>query len=261
MVWYPGAAYAVGAVPAAPFSAARTSAATMEGMLDAIEPSTQLDPSYVLSSVEPALAMGKRNYTREVVAFQKSGQYGATVVGPAIDASGAADVTQPLTHKAWDLNGQMNSMSSWGNLGYGYVDMQKAKTLAWQMLVLYKQAIASGWQRLLQREEQMHGGSPATATRQPGVSALPVPLQSATQALLAAIQSAKQAGESPMWSRERGQSNVMWQPTSKFQRAYNKAMSGNLLVDGVFGPETSAALQHVAGTNTMLATRGPMSVV
>src|SRR5208283_1489181 len=101
-----------------PTVAPRAAVATMQGMLYAIEPGAKF---------------GRPSYTAEVVAFQKAGQYGVTVVGPAIDAFGAA-ATQPLTRKAWELNGELHTLPTSGRIGAlymnvfgpGYRDMLKA---------------------------------------------------------------------------------------------------------------------------------------
>lgn len=211
-----------------PFAAASSAAKTMEGRLRAVDPGAQF---------------GHIQYADVVAAYQKAGQYGVDTVAPAIEQGGVPDATQVLAKKAWDLNGQLHTgVRMWGPMGPGYQEAQQAKTLAWQMLVSYKQAIAAGQQAVL------HG------QRRPAPSVAPSgPLQVAAQSLLAAIRSATHAGQPARWSREHGQSAYMWKPTADFQRAYNKASGANLRVDGVFGSETAKALRSVVGTNRVTA--------
>jgi hypothetical protein len=228
--------YGVGQTPDS-FTNAQLVASTMEGMLQQIEPGAKF---------------GKPSYTAEVTAYQKAGQYGAQVVGPAIDSSGAPMVTIPLTHQAWDLNRQLHSdIATWGPLGPGYQDVQKARTLAWHMLVGYKQAILSGRQSAIASMQQRPAPTPRQVIPPSG------PLQAAAQGLVAAIHTAVAAGGPPArWSAEFGQAKVMWQPTAKFQKAYNVAAGGSLKVDGVYGTQTQKALQSVVGTNTIEAAYG-----
>jgi len=221
--------YSVGAYD--PFEPGQQSASTMEGMLYAIEPNAKF---------------GRTQYTDVLAAYQKAGQFGVDTVAPTIDGAGAPNVTQPLTHRAWDLNSQLHTgIRTWGPIGPGYQEAQQARALAWHMLVAYRQAIESGRQALQGQRRPASG--PAIA-RTPSA-----PLQAAAQTLLATIHAATQAGEPARWTRERGQSNMMWKPTADFQRAYNKGAGGSLKVDGVFGGETTAALQSVVGTNRIVS--------
>jgi hypothetical protein len=211
-----------------PFGAAQWAVKTMEGMLKAADPDAQF---------------GHIHYADVVAAYQKAGQFGVDRVAPAIEQGGVPGVTQPLAKKAWDLNGQLHTaVRQWGDFGPGYYEAQQTKDLAWQMLSLYKNAIATGQQSVVR------GGQ-----RGPLQGAPSGPLQAAAQNLLAAIRSATQAGQSPWWTRNGGQSAYMWKPAADFQRAYNKASGSNLRVDGVFGAETGKALKSVVGTNRVTA--------
>jgi hypothetical protein len=213
-----------------PFAAAQSAARTMEGMLRAADPGAQF---------------GHIQYTDVVAAYQKAGQYGVDAVAPAIEQGGAPGATQALAKKAWDLNSQLHSeIRMWGPMGPGYQEVQQAKNLAWQMLAAYNQAIAAG---------QQSGARGGQGVARPARAAPSGPLQAAAQNVLAAIRSATQAGQPVRWTREHGQSAYLWKPTADFQRLYNKASGGNLRVDGVFGSETTKALQSVVGTNRVMA--------
>lgn len=209
------------------FAAAQSAAKTMEGMLLAVDPGAQF---------------GHIQYTDVVAAYQKAGQYGVDTVAPAIEQA-APGAVQVLTKKAWDLNGQLHTaIRTWGPIGPGYQEAQQAKRLAWQMLDTYKQAIAAG-----QASLRIQGTRPRPATTPSG------PLQAVGQSLLAAIHAAAQAGQPIRWSPDHGQSSYLWKPVADFQRVYNKVARGNLKVDGVFGAETTKALQAVVGTNRLMA--------
>jgi hypothetical protein len=210
-----------------PFAAAQWAVKTMEGML---------------RGADPGAAFGHINYADVIAAYQKAGQFGVDRVAPAIEQVGMPGATQALAKKAWDLNGQLHAdIRQWGFIGPGYYEVQQAKDLVWQMLSLYKNAIAAGQQSLLR------GGQRPTQVVPSG------PLQAAAQGLLAAIRSAAQAGQPVKWSRAHGQSAYMWKPTADFQRAYNKASGAAIKVDGVFGSETTKALQSVVGASRVTA--------
>jgi peptidoglycan hydrolase-like protein with peptidoglycan-binding domain len=199
-----------------------------------------------LQQIEPGASFGKYEYTSEVQGLQSAGQFGASSVGPAIDALGAAQVTQPMTHQAWVLNGQLHALQVIAPaLGPGYGEMRQAHDLAWSMLRLYQAAFQTAKQTLAQTARVP---TPSPAPARPTASSKA--LQAAANDLLAAIHTATQAGQPVRWSREHGQARVMWKPTGKFQRTYNAATHGHLTVDGIFGPETATALQSVVGPKT-----------
>jgi beta-glucanase (GH16 family) len=90
------------------------------------------------------------DYSDAVASYQAAGQAGATSVGPEIDGAGAAGVTQPLTHQAWVLNGQLAALTKSGQpsgsaiVYYTQTDADRARALVVQMAALYQQAITAG---------------------------------------------------------------------------------------------------------------------
>jgi hypothetical protein len=76
-----------------------------------------------------------------VQAYQSAGQAGATSVGPEIDLVGVANVTQPFTQQAWQLN---TSLAAIDITSATQSDAENAQQIAYQMLDLYTQAILAG---------------------------------------------------------------------------------------------------------------------
>lgn len=93
------------------------------------------------------------DFSDAVAAYQAAGQAGAQSVGPAIDAAGAAAVTQPLTQQAWQLNVQLSAIAKSGAIDptngvnapyYTQANADAARQLVTQMVTLYTQAISQG---------------------------------------------------------------------------------------------------------------------
>lgn len=78
-------------------------------------------------------------YSSAVASYQAAGAAGATSVGPEIDLAGAANVTQPLTQQAWQINGALAALQ-----GADQTTADLARSEAVQMLSLYQQAMAAG---------------------------------------------------------------------------------------------------------------------
>jgi len=76
-----------------------------------------------------------------VQSYQAAAQAGATIVGPKIDAAGAAPTTQPFTHQAWLSNGDIQALSATAATA---AIASKAQTIAKNNLALYRQAIIDG---------------------------------------------------------------------------------------------------------------------
>ena len=222
----------------------------------------------MLQQIEPAATFGKASYTNVVAAYQNAGQFGADHVGPAIDAAGASNATQSITHQAWTVNQDLHTkIKTWGALGPGYSDMRKAKDMAWNMLNLYRSAISKvrevqSAQLTQQIQRQLpHPYVPhAHPAAQPAHYAQYVPttpptpaVQQAAQALVATIRATAQAGQPFRWSAQRaahgqaGQASAMWRPTWNFQTAFNGWAPDpmKLKVDGIYGTSTENALRSV----------------
>ncbi len=88
------------------------------------EPHSRLDAMLVLMRADAASASTVSDY-------QGVGQYGADTAGPAIDAVGPPEVTQPLTHDAWTINSQLATTT----------DIVEAKNLLDLMIADYQKAV------------------------------------------------------------------------------------------------------------------------
>lgn len=216
----------------------------------------------MLQQTEPGTTFGKVSYTNVVAAYQNAGQFGVDHVGPAIDAAGAHDATQPITQQAWTINQDLHTkIKTWGTLGPGYSDMRKAKDMAWNMLNLYRSAIskardAASAQLAQQVQQRLPHHMPPSSMHyaQYTPTSPPTPsVQQAAQGLIAAIRASAQAGQPFRWSAERaahggaGQASAMWRPTWNFQSAYNGWAPDylKLKVDGIYGTATENALRSV----------------
>ena len=104
----------------------------------------KLDTELAAMRTDAARAGATADPTAAVAQYKATGQHGADVLGPEIDAAGPSDQTQPITHHAWVLNGQLAALSA------DAVGALSAKSLLGQMLDDYAQAIAVS--------KQAHGG-------------------------------------------------------------------------------------------------------
>jgi hypothetical protein len=86
--------------------------------------------------------LGEGQYQAAVTAFQAAGEAGATAVGPEIDLVGAANVTQPITQRAWVINGALAAVNSTTTAALS--DAIAAQQFANQMAALYQTAIDAG---------------------------------------------------------------------------------------------------------------------
>ena len=87
------------------------------------------------SKVDAALILMRTDAVAAKTAadYQSVGQWGAENLGPAIDAVGPTEVTQPFTHDAWTVNAQLAKTS----------DVVQAKNLLDLMFTDYQKAIAA----------------------------------------------------------------------------------------------------------------------
>ena len=107
-------------------------------------------------------------YADAITAYKAAGQTGATTVGPEIDLSGAAAVTQKFTQNAWVTNAELQKMSD----TYPTSDAKKNADMArWDvfiMFLLYKQALAAG-QTAMARGGTIPGSTPNVSFLQAGM--------------------------------------------------------------------------------------------
>jgi hypothetical protein len=107
-------------------------------------------------------------YADAITAYKAAGQTGATTVGPEIDISGAAAVTQKFTQNAWVTNAELQKMSD----TYPTSDAKKNADLArWDvfiMFLLYQQALAAG-QAVMARGGTVPGSTPNVSFLQAGM--------------------------------------------------------------------------------------------
>jgi hypothetical protein len=83
---------------------------------------------------------GASDWEAAITSYQAAGMAGATSDGPEIDLVGAANVTQPFTQQAWNLNSQLAELSPTG----GQESANAARSYVTQMLNLYQTAMAQG---------------------------------------------------------------------------------------------------------------------
>ena len=83
---------------------------------------------------------GASDWEAAITSYQAAGMAGATADGPEIDLVGAANVTQPFTQQAWNLNAQLAELSPTG----GQESANAARSYVTQMLALYQTAMAQG---------------------------------------------------------------------------------------------------------------------
>jgi hypothetical protein len=93
----------------------------------------------VISQADGYMATG--DVKSAIAAYQSAGNAGASVVGPEIDAVGFPNDTQPLTHQAWVVNGQLASINPGST---SQQDGLKAQSLADTVLTLLNSAIDAG---------------------------------------------------------------------------------------------------------------------
>jgi hypothetical protein len=101
---------------------------------DYAQASTDLQNQVLLPMQAGDIYYSHGEYANALASYQAASQAGATSVGPEIDLVGAANVTQPFTQKAWQLNAKLAQAT----------DADTARALATQMLSLYRQAMSTG---------------------------------------------------------------------------------------------------------------------
>ena len=106
--------------------------------------SDDLQNQMVLPMQAADLHYSASDWSAAITSYQAGGMAGATSNGPEIDLVGAANVTQPYTQQAWNLNTELQQLSPSG----GQASADAARNYAVQMLNLYLQSIASGDQAL-----------------------------------------------------------------------------------------------------------------
>ena len=101
--------------------------------------STDLQNQILLPLQAGDIYYNSGEFSSAVSSYQAAGAAGATSVGPEIDLAGAANVTQPLTQQAWQLNGALAAL-----VGADQTTADLARSEAVQMLTLYQQAMTAG---------------------------------------------------------------------------------------------------------------------
>jgi hypothetical protein len=102
--------------------------------------------------------LGEGQYQAAVTAFQAAGAAGASAVGPEIDLVGAANVTQPITQRAWVINASLAAINNTATAALA--DAIAAQQFANQMAALYQTAIDAGQRALSKTPLGMVPGGP-----------------------------------------------------------------------------------------------------
>jgi hypothetical protein len=103
--------------------------------------STDLQNQMVLVIQAGDIHYNAGTYADAITSYQAAGMAGATGDGPEIDLVGAANVTQPYTQQAWNLNTELQEISPTST---SQTDADGARNYVMQMLSLYQTAMTQG---------------------------------------------------------------------------------------------------------------------
>jgi hypothetical protein len=137
---------------AAPTGAAVPSSVEVSGAY--AQASTDLQNQMVLVIQAGDIHYNAGSFGDAITSYQAAGMAGATSNGPEIDLTGAANVTQPYTQQAWNLNTELSQLSATGD----QTSADAARNYVMQMLSLYQTAMSQG-QAALDKGGTPPGGS------------------------------------------------------------------------------------------------------